>query len=189
MEKSPPLPICRLGRRLRLYRRIHGIKQAHLAEALGVSQGLVSRWESGYHEPSSPASTQIIEFLSARAEAKGDRALRQLVERSSVPVHLICDMTHTLLAASRARQWEWGADALPFIGSSLWKFATDAIVSAELELEKSHWFDDAGSNRVLVRTAGNNSRQMRILPSQIDWEQIGLSDGRVGRLVTTISFG
>jgi transcriptional regulator with XRE-family HTH domain len=40
-----------LGRALRRFRRLHAIKQTHLAEMLGVSQGSVSRWEAARISP------------------------------------------------------------------------------------------------------------------------------------------
>jgi hypothetical protein len=111
-----------------------------------------------------------------------------LVESAKLPVHLICDATHVLLAAPPSREREWGSSAAPFLGASLWRFATDEIVIAEEALAAQGWFERAGSSEILVPTSGNGSTEMQILPSVLEWEQIALAGGRLGRLVTTISF-
>jgi DNA-binding XRE family transcriptional regulator len=40
-----------IGLALRRFRRLNMVKQSAVAERLGVSQGCVSRWESGAHGP------------------------------------------------------------------------------------------------------------------------------------------
>jgi transcriptional regulator with XRE-family HTH domain len=181
-------PRCHFGKRLRRFRRLRGVKQEHVAEILGVSQGMVSRWEAGAHTPSADVCAKIERLLTVAPDSSTDRALRRLVEAASMPVHLICDDSHALLAASAAREAEWEAAANAFLGTSLWRFATRAILVAEGELADHGWFDRANQERVLVATEGNGSREMRILPSTLEWEQISLADGRTGRLVTTASF-
>lgn len=133
-------------------------------------------------------SHQIRRFIAVPPDSKSDRALRRLVEAVNVPVHLICDATHRLLAASPLREKEWGASACAFIGSSLWRFATDEIVGAEDQLADYGWFDRTEPERISIPTKGNGSNEMRILPSTLEWERVGLADGRMGRLVTTVAF-
>lgn len=188
MKEAVPIPNRHLGSRLRQFRRLRGLKQAHVAEMLGVSQGLISRWESGTHVPCSETCHQIRRFIAVAPDSSSDRALRRLIEAANVPVHLICDATHRLLAASSLREREWRASAGTFVGSSLWRFATDDIVMAEDRLGKQGWFDCPDPARITVPTGGNSSNEMRILPSTLEWEQIGLADGRTGRLVTTVAF-
>lgn len=188
MTEQASIPDRHLGERLRRFRRLRGLKQGHIAETLGVSQGVVSRWESGQHVPSPETCRRIQHLVAVAPDCSSDHALRKLVEAARVPVHLICDATHRLLAASPSREREWGASAEAFAGCSLWRFATDQIVSAEDQLADSGWFDRAQPPRILVPTTGNGSNEIRILPSILEWEQIGLADGRVGRLATTIAF-
>ena len=159
-----------------------------MAQILGVSQGLISRWEAGKHIPSTEISHQIRRFIAVAPDSVSDRALRRLVEAANVPVHLICDATHCLLAASPLREEEWRASARAFIGSSLWRFATDDIVVAEDRLADHGWFDHSDPDRISITTKGNGSDEMRILRSTLEWERVGLADGRVGRLVTTVAF-
>ena len=92
-----------LGTTLVLARRARGMKQAHAAELLGVSQPTVSRMERGDLEPSGRLRERLLDLVSARLDPARDAALRRLVEGASGPVHLVCDLTHRLLAASAPR--------------------------------------------------------------------------------------
>ncbi|WP_216855948.1 helix-turn-helix transcriptional regulator [Acidisphaera sp. S103] len=177
-----------MGRQLRRFRRLRGIKQDHVAALLGVSQGLISRWEAGLHTPSPALYRRLEKLLASKVDPAADAALRRLIENAVAPVHLICDASHVLLAASAAREAEWGSRATPFLGTSLWRFATSEIVASEERLPDRGWFEETDPGMVLVETGGNGSRDMRILPSTLAWERIALADGRIGRLVTTIAF-
>jgi transcriptional regulator with XRE-family HTH domain len=94
--------ICELpiGLALRRFGRLNTVKQSAVAEMLGVSQGCVSRWESGGHRPDAGQTDRIIQLISASVGNDHDAALKRLVECSDRPVHLICDSTHRLLAAA-----------------------------------------------------------------------------------------
>lgn len=188
MREAASIPDRHLGVRLRRFRRLRALKQEHVAGMLGVSQGLVSRWESAQHVPSPDLDRQIRALIAVPPDASSDRALRRLVESANAPVHLICDATHRPLAASPSREREWSASAFTFVGNSLWRYATDEIVMAEDRLADNGWFDRADPARISIQTLGNDNNKMRILPSTLEWEQIGLAEGRVGRLVTTVKF-
>jgi transcriptional regulator with XRE-family HTH domain len=175
-----------LGRGLRRFRRLHGIKQSHLAESLGVSQGSVSRWESGTHEPEGLYRKRILAMVAARASEAGDAALTRLVSTSPLPVHLVCDITHRLLAASPARVATWRAAANDVLGQSLWRFASPEIVAAEESLDARGWFDRP-FQRFEFYTGSNTSQTVAIEPGLMLWETVPLADGRVGRLTTTLS--
>src|SRR5688500_6188059 len=113
---------------LRRHRRLNGIKQAHLAELLGVSQGTVSRWESGTHQPEPALRARIARVIAARTDSHGDAALKRLVAASRADVHHVCDATHRLLAASATRAASWRGGARDRLGLSLWPYATPEIV-------------------------------------------------------------
>ena len=119
------------GRALRRWRRLRGVKQSHAAELFGVTQATLSRWERGHHRLPDTAARKLSRLLAAPLESAADAGLRRLVESSALRVHLICDLSHRLLAASPARFAEWTADAAELRGVSLWAFATDEIRSAE----------------------------------------------------------
>ena len=175
-----------IGRVLRRFRRLNGVKQADLAERLGVSQGTVSRWESGAHEPEPGHREQIAALVAAHATTSGDAALKRLVATSSLPVHLVCDATHRLLAASPARAAAWRGGAEVYLGVSLWPFASPEIVAAEHSLAGRGWFERP-FQALCFETRGNGSAEVPVGPSVVRWESLPLADGRVGRLTTTVA--
>ena len=122
------------GRALRRWRRLRGVKQSHAAELFGVTQATLSRWERGCHRLPEPAVRKLARLLAAPLDSMADTGLRRLVESSALPVHLICDLSHRLLAASPSRFAQWTADAAGLHGTSLWRFATDEIRAAESRL-------------------------------------------------------
>lgn len=174
-----------MGPALRRFRRLNGIKQGDFAERLAVSQGTVSRWENGTHEPDALHREKISDFIAAHAANDADAALKRLVETSSQAVHLICDATHRLLAASAPRTAEWSGGAQSYLGTSLWRFASREIVVAEEALAGAGWFERPFQS-FRFRTGGNGSRDMPVAPGEICWESIPLSGGRTGRLTTTM---
>lgn len=173
------------GRFLRRMRQLRGMKQGHLAECLGVDQTTVSRWERGTL-PIAPDRWRVAESLLAeRPDPAQDAALKRLVVSSRHKVHLICDRTHRLLAASPARQGEWGARPADFLGRSLIVFASPEILAAEGALERSGWHEGA-MNWTTVETGPNDDPVFHILPGRMLWERLVLSDGTPARLVTTL---
>ncbi len=64
-DRPPPSPDWR--DRLRRYRLSQNIKQAALAEDLGVTQAMISRWEAGLVDPSPAMQARIMALLSAEA--------------------------------------------------------------------------------------------------------------------------
>lgn len=173
------------GRILRRWRRLRGIKQSHAAELIGVTQATVSRWELGQHQPTEAEARRLAGLLQAPLDSAGDAALRRLVESSALPVHLICDLSHRLLAASPARFREWRAGAGDLHGVSLWRFATDEIRAAEARLGELGWYEE-GQSSVTLWTGGNRSDVVRIKPGPLLWERLQLSDGTLARLVTSV---
>ena len=175
-----------LGRALRRFRRLNGIKQGHVAELLTVSQAAVSRWESGVHEPEPHQRARILDLIAANASNDSDATLKRLVETSILPVHLVCDATHNLLAASPGRTRSWGAAADAFRGRSLWRFASAEIVAAQEGLQDRGWFECPGQ-RLQFETGANDSEVITVFPGTLLWETIPLSDGRTGRIATTLA--
>ncbi|MDR3003827.1 MAG: helix-turn-helix domain-containing protein [Acidovorax sp.] len=173
-----------LGRRLRRFRVLRQIKQASLAADLGVSQGMLSRWESGVHLPS-PQALVRIEAMLAQHESLGmGSSLRRLIESAPFPVHLVSEHKLALLALSPARQAEWRIDASAWFGRSLQGFATPEILDTERRLQALGWFEGKPSQAVRFATSGNANADIPILPSTVVWERIGLADGRTGLLVS-----
>ncbi len=175
-----------VGRALRRFRRLNGMKQSHAAELLNVSQGSVSRWESGKHEPEPDVRDRIATLIAAHADSRTDAALKRLIETSTLPVHLVCDATHQLLVASPARAAGWRADVNTYLGVSLWPYASPEIVAAEATLPESGWFDRPF--QCLTFATGTNDSDMIVVRAGVmRWETIPLANGRVGRLTTAVS--
>lgn len=128
-----------LGLALRQMRLLRGIKQTHFAQLMGVNQATVSRWERGQLALSAAQQAMAHRLLAAACDSTQDAALKRLVESSTRKVHLVCDRTHRLLAASPSRQAEWRADAAEFMGRSLIGYASREILEAEATLEGLGW--------------------------------------------------
>jgi transcriptional regulator with XRE-family HTH domain len=173
------------GRALRRWRRLRGVKQSHAAELLGVTQATLSRWERSRHRLSGEAERKLSQLLRAPLDSAGDAGLRRLVEGSALPVHLICDLSHRLLAASPARVIDWTADIAELRGRSLWRYATDEIRAAEGRLGQLGWYDD-GVAQVSFQNGANDSTIVPIVPGILVWERLQLSDGTLARLVTSL---
>ncbi|HSH99822.1 MAG TPA: helix-turn-helix transcriptional regulator [Reyranella sp.] len=173
------------GRALRRWRRRRGVKQSHAAELFGVTQPTLSRWERGHQRLPEAAARRLEQLLAAPLDAAGDAGLRRLVESSALPVHLICDLTHRLLAASPARFAHWQVDAADLRGTSLWRFATEEIHQAESRLGALGWYDER-SPELSFWTGANHDPVVPIEPGVLVWERLCLSDGTLARLVTSM---
>jgi transcriptional regulator with XRE-family HTH domain len=172
------------GKALRRMRQVRAIKQVHLAELMGVTQSTISRWERGTLPLSPDDLAAARDCLQMRPEPSLDAALKRLIESSSLKVHLVCDRTHRLLAASLSRQSEWRVNVGALKGQSLLAFASPEILAAEARLGALGWFEGAIIS-LAVTTGSNASDLVRITPGQFLWERITFSDGSCGRLVTT----
>ena len=173
------------GSRLRRLRRLRGLKQDVVAEVAGVTQPTVSRWENGDLEPEAALADKLLAKLAGDASQPGDGPLRRLIETSTLPVHLVGDTDHRLLAASRSREHEWGRAAVDLLGQPLWRYATQAIQAAEAALDEAGWWHEVAPAAVEVRT-GAGDAGLRIMPGVMLWERLYLVDGTPVRLCTTL---
>lgn len=176
-----------LGAALRRWRTLNRVKQAHAAELLGVAQTTISRWETA-SVGIDPAHANAVERLIARRpNPAADHALRRLVIGFGGAAHLICDLTHRLLAASPTRQREFGADATALIGQSLWPFATGPIMAHERTAAAQTDRGAVLAPPIEFDTGANGSSLVPIAHSRCRWTWLMLSDGGVVRLVETLS--
>jgi transcriptional regulator with XRE-family HTH domain len=149
------------------------MKQSHLAELLGVGQASVSKWEGGRHIPAPDMLDALARFVAAPPQKPSDAILKRLVEQSARPIHLICDATHRLLAASRPRRAHW---RLPEIsGEPMWPFATPEIRRAEENLASIGW-EERPDNAVIFETSGRLDPLVPIEPSTILRERLPVGD-------------
>ncbi|UWF51530.1 helix-turn-helix domain-containing protein [Pseudomonas sp. N3-W] len=182
MLLNPELP----GVMLRRWRQLHRVKQSHAAELFSVTQSTISRWESGLLELDTLAYKKLEKLLNARLDAAADQALARLVRESSRPVHLICDLTHRLLASSPSRAAQFASPINELLGRSLWRFATPEIIGKEFALNESGWREVFAPPALEFRTGNNDSLLVPISQSLCRWTRIPLSDGTAARLVETL---
>ena len=183
-----PRSLPGLARSLATWRRLRRIKQGHVAELCGVSQATVSRWEAGLQVPTEAQAGRLRRMMAARPDSAADHALLRLVRQSAGEAHLVCDLTHRLLAASPAREARWRASARDLAGVSLWRFASAEIMAAERRLEELGWFAPAAP-AIRVATGPNASPVVPIRPGAFTWTRLQLSDGSFVRLVETEDAG
>lgn len=186
-----PLLSCdarQLGRSLRLWRTLRRLKQGSVAAELGVSQTTVSRWESGMAAPSLDEQQTLRRLMAARLDSAADFELGRLVERAPGAVHLICDLSHRLLAMSRGRERHCRLPRSELIGRALWCYATPEIVAQEARLDALGWYEPA-PGAVEFDTGASVEQDMPIIPSRMRWVRFQLSDGSFVRLTETISEG
>ncbi|WP_343627149.1 helix-turn-helix domain-containing protein [Roseateles puraquae] len=174
-----------IGRSLRLWRSLRRLKQSAAADLLKVSQATVSRWEAGTATPS-PLDQQALRVLmSARLDSAADFALARLVQRSSEPMHLVCDVTHRLLALSPARERRCRLPGAELLGQGLWRYATPQIVEQEGQLDRLGWFEPAPA-AIEFDTQASLNQDMPIDRGRMRWVRLQLSDGSYVRLTDTV---
>ncbi|HEY8607911.1 MAG TPA: helix-turn-helix transcriptional regulator [Noviherbaspirillum sp.] len=179
--RKPPLGIA-----LRKWRTLHRIKQAHAAELFGVNQSTISRWEAGAQEMSPRERARVEKLLQARIASAADSALARLVQESTRPVHLVCDLSHRLLACSRSREAEFSLPIAMLLGKSLWPFATEEIALKEAVLDDLGWRENMAPASLEFASGANGSEVVPIVPGRCRWTRLTLSDGTAARLVETL---
>nr|WP_261792958.1 helix-turn-helix domain-containing protein [Pseudomonas chlororaphis] len=184
---SPPsLSTPHLGVALRRWRLLHRVKQQHAAQLFNVAQSTISRWESGAQAMEPPEQARLEQLLAARLHAGADQALARLVNDSPRAVHLVCDLTHRLLACSPARAAQFSVPLGDLLGTSLWGFSTAEIVSQEALLDTIGWRSVLAPPSLEFVSGANDSTLVPIRQSVCRWTRLTLSDGTAARLVETL---
>ncbi|MGS0893817.1 helix-turn-helix domain-containing protein [Burkholderia stagnalis] len=183
---AAPLHTPPLGPQLRRWRALHRVKQSHAADLFGVAQSTISRWEASIQQMSPDERATAERLLAARLDSAGDRALARLVAGNAGRAHLVCDLTHRLLACSPSRAAEFSRPLSMLLGTSLWRYATPEIVRMETALDPLGWHDRAGPPSVEFDSGANASRIVPIRRGTCRWTRMTLSDGSAARLVETL---
>ncbi len=184
---STPLPDTRqLGRSLRMWRSLRRLKQSALADQIGVSQASISRWESGRAALTLPEQQIVRSLMAARLDSAADFALGRMVRGSSAPMHLVCDLSHRLLAMSPARERRCRLSEADLMGKALWTFATPQIVEHEGRLDEMGWYEPA-PDAIEFDTEAAPNQAMPIDSSRMRWVRLQLSDGSYVRLTETVN--
>jgi len=184
---NPPLmPDTRqLGRSLRLWRSLRRLKQAAVADLMGVSQTTISRWESGQAQPTLQEQQRLRALMAARLDSAADFALGRMVRGASTPVHLVCDVSHRLLALSPPRERVCRVPGAQLMGSSLWRYASPQIVEQEARLDGLGWYEP-GPGAIEFDTESREDPVMPIERCRMRWVRLQLSDGSFARLTETV---
>ncbi|MGR4042365.1 helix-turn-helix domain-containing protein [Pseudomonas sp. 910_21] len=175
-----------LGLALRRWRLLHRVKQQHAAELFGVAQSSISRWENGQQAMEPAERARLEQLLAANLSAAADQALARLVNDSPRAVHLVCDLTHRLLACSPTRAGQFGVPLSELLGQSLWGFCTEEIIRKETALDDLGWRAALAPPSLEFFSGRNDSAIVPIAPSQCRWTRLNLSDGNAVRLVETL---
>ena len=133
---------------LRRSRRQFEMKQLHLADELGVSQVMISKWETGAEIPCKKQKRKLYHFFSSCHPTFPDHLMKSLVESSKMYTHLMCDTSHVLLAASESRasqiKFFWPCNSLlPFASSctaSRWSESPACFSSALHSYCRKRWW-------------------------------------------------
>jgi len=175
---------CRdhLGASLRRWRTLNRVKQSALAGEMDVSQTTISRWEAGTLAPGPREEDRLTRLLAARTTSAADGALLDLVRHAPAPMHLICDLTHRLFAASPARIAAWRIGVEELAGKSLWRFASPGIARGEEALEALGWYEPLAP-AVIVDTEHADFAELTIAAGRLRYTRMPLSDGTFARLV------
>ena len=176
-----------LGFALRRWRLLHNVKQEHAAELFGVAQSTISRWEGGRQAMEPTELAKVAAVVGARLDTAADSVLAMLVSESPRPVHLICDLTHRLLACSTPRAREFGVPKVDLIGCSLWPYASAELVGAERTLADLGWYDRPVPSPLQPKTGANNPPIVPIRGGTCRGTRLLLSDGTPARLVETLT--
>ena len=171
------------GIRLRRLRLLKGMKQLHLADLMAVNQSTVARWERGDLDLSDSDWQRAKAALNYTTTQ--DDVLKRLVETSTDEVHLVCDLSHRLLAASTSRKSRWSADIAALMGRPMLQYASEEILQAEASLDDLGWYDGATTS-LSFTTGTNTSSLVPIRRGHMRWDRVILADGSPARLATTL---
>lgn len=171
------------GSRLKRLRVLKGVKQLHLADLLKVNQSTIARWERGDVDLSE-ADWQRAR-LALNLTTTQDDVLKRLVETSTQQVHLVCDLSHRLLAASTSRRSRWNADIAQLMGRPMLQYASEEILKAEAGLDDLGWYDGLTTS-ISFTTGANTDPVVPIRRGRMRWERVILADGSPARLASTL---
>ena len=85
-----------------------------------------------------------------KAGVATDSVLRRLMEDTQAAVHLVTDIDHGLLAASKPREKEWRRSVAELAGISLRRFASDRIEAAKRGLADGDWWRQTSVSPAVV---------------------------------------
>jgi len=171
------------GAEIRRFRRLRSIKQAALAEMLGVDQATVSRWEGSRQEPDLGMQRRLRALIQGTG-ARDEALLRHWVE-TAVGDTALLDASRTLVVGSATFLGRHGIDSpVPSALSMVAMFSE--------ELDRAWWyavesgFFEGEVASVTVRGRLHLLSGDGTLASRSVWVPVALNDGGVLCRIDTV---
>ncbi len=161
------------------------MKQAALAELVGVDQATVSRWESGRQIPDLGMQRRLRDVMR-RAELR-EEMLQTHCINTSVGYTVLCDENRIILAASPSFCGIHGMAPADIVGmSSMPVFTAELEQMLETAVEHGFFEGEVASVTVVSRFHALTG-QPRDMAGIVSWTPVPLTDGRILRRVDRIT--
>jgi transcriptional regulator with XRE-family HTH domain len=161
---------------IRRYRRLQALKQATLAEAVGVDQSTISRWESGGVVPDSKTQQRLLNLM--RCGSADERLLRHAISVAPNECGL-STRERTILAASSSYCAAHGVSPREIVGKSARPMDTaEAERLRHLVCEEGFFRGEIASVTVIARTHSLSGHH-RNRPTKAIWIPVRLKDGDI----------
>ena len=96
------------GPELRRFRRARGLSQEAVAEALGVHQSMISKWETGRERPSFSNTRAIWKLIGEKPQTDRVEALSEAVSAMPLSAGLFDTTGKVVAESARRRAWTGG---------------------------------------------------------------------------------
>lgn len=161
---------------IRRYRRLQGLKQATLAEAVGVDQSTVSRWESGGVVPDPKIQQRLLTLM--RCSSADERLLRHTIGVALDECGL-STRERTILAASSSYCAAHGVSPRDIVGQSARPMDTaEAERLRRLVCEEGFFRGEIASVTVIARTHSLSGHHRNRATKAI-WIPVRLKEGDI----------
>lgn len=171
------------GAEIRRFRRLRAVKQATLAEMLGVDQTTVSRWESNRQEPDLGIQRRLRALMQGTG-TRDEALLRHWVE-TAVGDTVLLDASRALIVGSATFLARHGIDVpTPPALSLLPMFSEELDRAWWYAVERGFFEGEVASLRVLGRLnllSGDDALTARSV-----WVPVALNDGGVLCRIDTV---
>ncbi len=173
------------GPQLRRLRRLRALKQAALADQLGVDQATVSRWENGRQVPDLGMQRRLRDMMR-RIEPREEILLKHSIN-ASIGYTILCDEHRAIRAASPSFCEIHGLSPTAIVGmSALPAFTAELEQMLWIAVENGFFEGEVASVRVVSRFH-SLSGSWRNLGGIVSWTPVQLADGQILRRVDRIA--
>lgn len=171
---------------LRRFRRLRAIKQAALAEMLGVDQATISRWESGRQLPDLGIQRRLRALMQG-AGSRDETLIGHWVD-AAVGNTLLVDAARSMRAASPEFRGLHGLESGALGGTALPMFGEE-MEALWWEAVKRGFFEGELASVTVVSRFNLLSGERREVPGHSLWTPIHLSSGEVLQRIDVRTLG